>query len=80
MTTLDLQINLSEGLLERLQGEAERRNVPLSEVVNLALEAYLDELTEEEILANFRQGLRDAFTGNYRPAREVLAELKDMRD
>jgi uncharacterized protein (DUF433 family) len=40
----------------------------------------LDTPTEEEILASFRQGLQDAFTGNYRPARDVLAELKSDSD
>lgn len=42
-----------------------------------AIEAYFeDELSEEEILADFRQGMLEALSGKVRSAHEVLNEIE----
>ncbi len=74
----ELTLHLSDEMLERLRGEAERLNLPLDAVINTAIEVYLDddEPTKEEILNSLRESMRDALAGRVRPAREVLAELR----
>lgn len=80
MSTLEL--NISEKMLKRLRDEANLRNLPLSDIVNVALEHYFedDESTNEEILASLRQGMMDALHGNVRPAHDVLDEIEREDD
>ena len=75
----ELTLKLPDHVRARWQHEAERLGVPLDTVVNAALERYFDEdePTKDEILSNLRQAMKDAIAGNVRPAREVLAELRE---
>lgn len=77
-----IELTLSESMMERLQDEAYRRKLPLSDIVNMALEHYFEdkEETNEEILADLRQGMLDALTGNARPAYDVLDEIEATDD
>jgi predicted DNA-binding protein len=78
MTTLEL--NLSDEMLERLQSEAERRNMPLDKLVSEAIEYYLEEDIEFEdedeatILEDLRQSLKEVLAGNTYPARDLLTK------
>ncbi len=76
MTTINVQVTLTEESLARLQREVEARQLPLDVVVSEALEAYYEEPTNEEILANIQQALKDALAGEVRPAHEVLDEIE----
>ena len=73
-----LTVQLPDAVLNRLQSEAERLQVPLDDLVRAAIDRYLndDEPTKEAILENLRQSMRDALAGRVRPARAVLAELR----
>jgi predicted transcriptional regulator len=76
---MELTVKLPDEVLERLQNEAERLNVPLDVVVNEALECYLEddaEPTKAEILASLRISMQQALAGNVRPADEVLDEIE----
>ena len=83
MTQLILE--LPDDLLARLQGEARRMNVPVETVVSTVLVRHFadedednpyDDPTDEQILAMVREGMEQVLAGEYRPAHEVLAELK----
>lgn len=76
MTILDVKLHLSDHLLERLEAEAHDLNLPLDQVVTLAVEDFLEEESDEDILAGLRQGMLEALAGNTIPAEEVLAEIK----
>jgi hypothetical protein len=81
--TRELKLNISLALLERLEAEAKHQNLALSQVVEEALEQYLDieDTPDEEILEDLRQALLDVRAGRTRPAREVLAEIrKELED
>jgi predicted transcriptional regulator len=74
----ELSLQLPDDVLTRLQSEAERRQVPLDDLVRVAIESYLDqdEPTRDAILESLRQAMRDALAGRVRPARAVLDELR----
>jgi predicted transcriptional regulator len=77
MTKINVELNLSAGLLERLKSEAHRNNMPIEAVVQAAVEDYLlEDEDDAEILASFREGFRDALAGRVRSAREVLTEVR----
>lgn len=76
MTTLEVQLTLSEEVLEYLRQQATSRNVPLGEVVSEVLDDYLNEPTKEAILETTRASLREGLAGKVRPVDDVLAELK----
>jgi len=80
MTSLQITLNLSPEVLERLQEAAEARNLSLDVVINDAIQDYFDEPTKEEILDTMRQSLREGLAGQVRPVDEVLAELKAELD
>ena len=75
---VEFTIKLPYDVLERLQSEAERQQIPVDDVVQAAIESYLDndEPTNEEILEDLRQAFLDVRAGRTRPAREALAELR----
>jgi hypothetical protein len=76
MTIVDIKLNLSDEVLEYLQRESEKRKVSLDDVVSEVLSDYFDEPTDDEILENMREALRDGLAGKVRPVDDVLAELK----
>lgn len=76
----EIILKLPDAMIQRLQQEAERRHVGLDEMINAALETYFDEPTDEEILENLRQGMREALAGNVRPAHEVLDEIEAINN
>jgi predicted transcriptional regulator len=75
---VEFTLNLPDDVLERLQSEAEERQVPLADLVQTAIEYYLDddEPTNEEILEDLRQAFRDVRAGRTRPAQEVMDEIR----
>jgi hypothetical protein len=80
MTALELKLNLPDEVLEYLQRDAKNRNIPLDDVVSEIVTEYLDEPTEEEILEDIRQSMKDVMAGNVRSIDDVLAELKEEFD
>jgi predicted transcriptional regulator len=80
MTTVAVNLKLSDEVLAYLQREARARNRPLDDVVSDVLADYFDEPTKDEMLAGLRQSMLDVLAGNVRPVDEVLAELKEEFD
>ena len=82
--TLTVQLTLSKKLARIITQEAQDRNVSVDDLISQYLEAYYEpeyeDTPDEQILADLRQGFRDIKKGNYRPAREFLAELKNETD
>lgn len=74
-TTLDVKVNVSAEVLAYLQRTADTRRVPVDAVISEVLAEYFEEPGKEEILQGIREGFRDIFSGNTRPAREFLDEL-----
>jgi hypothetical protein len=84
-TNIELTTLLPADLLQQLEAEATRQQTPLAEVVRAAIQLYLqdviDETPDEAIEAGFLQGWHEVMTGQTRPARIVLDELrKAQRD
>ena len=80
---IELEQILPPEVFERLQLEANRQKTELSKLVRDAVEEYLENLDEEfeetpdeEIEAGFLQGWHEVMTGQTRPAKEVLEELR----
>lgn len=76
MTILDVKLRLSDHLLERLEEEAHDLNLPLDQVVMLAVEDFLEDESDEDILAGIRQGMLEALAGNTMPAKQAIAEIR----
>lgn len=76
MNQLDLKVQVSDEVLGQLRVTADERELSINDIVSEMLEGYYDDPTHEEILKGIREGMRDALAGRTRPAREVLAELK----
>jgi predicted transcriptional regulator len=76
--TRELTLNISEELVKRLEAEAKYQNLALSQVVEEALEQYLDieDTPDEEILEGLRQAVRDVREGRTYPARQALEEIR----
>ena len=74
----ELILQLPDEVVNRLQSEAERQQIPLNDLVREAIESYLDEdePTKEELLEDLRQSMLDALAGRTRPADEVIEELR----
>ena len=81
----ELTLQLPDDVIERLNSEAERQQIPLNELVIEALEFYLedegdltddDEPTKAELLEDLRQSFLDAFAGRTYPADELIEELR----
>lgn len=72
----ELTLTIPDKLLERLQDEANFRQIPIDDLVQTALVHYFDEdePTKEEILAGVREAIQDVLAGRVRPAREFLEE------
>jgi hypothetical protein len=85
-TKIDLSSLLPPETLQRLQSKADSQQMPLSDLVRVAIETYLEDDDEEEyedtpdekILEDFRQAWHEAMTGQIGPqsARELLEELR----
>ena len=88
LTTIELTTLLPPKMMERLQAEAERQQLPLPELVRDAIETYLEEIEEifedtpdEKILADLKEALGDALAGRTRPIEELFAEVdQEMAD
>lgn len=74
--TIHLDLDFSPQTLERLQTHATDLNLSLEQVITLAVEDFLEDDSDEEILAGIRQGMLDALAGNTIPADQALADLK----
>ena len=75
----ELTLQLPEDVLDRLQNPAESRHIPVVELVQAVIENYLDdedEPTNEAILKDLRDAMRDALAGKGRPDEEVMAEIR----
>ncbi|MBC7812434.1 MAG: hypothetical protein H7175_14855 [Burkholderiales bacterium] len=84
---LTVTVKLTSTTVERLRAEAERQQTPFEEVLEAAIETYLqddeeyEDTPDEEILENFRAAWHDAMIGNVRPAREALEEMRrDLKE
>jgi hypothetical protein len=78
-----LQQLLTNDMVERLQAESARLQIPLNMLVQEAVEEYLELLEEtpedtpdEKIIADFKQAWHEAMTGQTVPAREALAAIR----
>jgi len=72
-------LQLPHEMADRLHEAAERHHKPVDELIKEAIAVYLDdedEPTNEEILENLREAMRDALAGRTRPAEEVMAEIR----
>ena len=75
----EMILQLPAALQSRLQEAAERRHMAVDELVQAAIADYLDdedEPTDDEILNDIAQGIRDALAGRTRPIEEVMAEIR----
>ncbi len=79
MTQIELKLTLSETILAQLRDIAQQRGLSVDAIVSEVVEDFFDDPTDEEILQGIREGMLDALAGRTRPAREVLAELKQNR-
>ncbi|MBC7812432.1 MAG: hypothetical protein H7175_14845 [Burkholderiales bacterium] len=86
---VELTVKLSETTFERLRAEAEHKQIPLDEVLEAALETYLqddeeeyEDTPDEKILEDFRQAWHEAMTGQIgtQSARELLEEIRRELD
>ena len=75
METFDLRLEISQEIASYLQEEAQNRGISLDQVVSDVLTDYFAEQTEDKILESIRIGMRQALSGQGRPAREALAEV-----
>lgn len=84
-TTIELGQLLSPQLLARLREEAEYQQSALGDLVRKAIEDYIaaldddaeiEDTPDEEILASFKQAWHEAMTGQTRPVREMLEEIR----
>lgn len=78
----EITLHLPADLAARLEAVAARNNKPLESVIETAISQFLadDEPSDEEILEGLRLGMKQALSGNYRPADEVLAELNTPKN
>ncbi len=77
MTTLTIEI--SDELFSQLKALADDAQISVNHLVNNMIQASLlddDEPTDEEIIHDIRQSLKDYVAGNFRPLGEVLDELR----
>ena len=72
----EVKLNLSHEVLEYLENEAVRRQMPLDKLVSEVLEDYFDDPGDEEILQSLGRGIKQALAGHVRPAHEVLDEIE----
>ena len=80
---MDITLILKGNVAEKLLAEAERQNIEPAQLAQEAIEIYLDELDDEiedtpdeKVLADLRAALEDVKAGRTRPARDVLAEIR----
>jgi|GEM_PF-996959 len=72
-----LLLNLSDDMLKQLEIEAQQRQIPIEDVVKTALDYFFvdREPTNEEILSDLRESLKDTKAGRVRQADDVFTEL-----
>lgn len=59
-----ITINLSDSVMTKVQHEAQQLGIPVEEWMQTMIEDVLDDDTpDEEILANFRTGMKEALSG-----------------
>jgi predicted transcriptional regulator len=78
-----ITIELSETLMALLQAEAEKQQISVNTLIQDAIMEYLygeepeyEDTPDEEILAGLREALEQLKRGEYRPAREAMAEIR----
>lgn len=76
-TKLQIELSISDEVLEYLQNEAGRRSISLDVVVSEVIEDYFEDPTDEQILESLKRGMQQALAGDVRPAHEVLDELEN---
>jgi len=78
MTTLTIEI--SDELFSQLKALADDAQISVNHLVNNMIHASLmdddDEPTNEEIIHDIRQSLKDELAGNVRPLEDVLDEIR----
>lgn len=77
MTTLTIEI--SDETFSQLKALADDAQISVNHLVNNLIQASLtdeDEPTDEEIIHDIRQSLKDYVAGNVRPLGDVLDELR----
>lgn len=74
----EVTVQLSDEVLDRLQDEARRLNMPVESVISAAILHFPDddEPAEAEILAGLRRSMEQALAGTSRPAHDVLDEIE----
>src|SRR5688572_15758774 len=77
--TMEITLNIPDVLVQSLQEEADELPVSLNDLIIAILAGYFEEvpdIPDEEILASIERGMRQALTGDYRDAHEVLDEIE----
>lgn len=77
MTTLTIEI--SDETFSQLKALADDAQISVNHLVNNIIQSNLtddDEPTDEEIIHDIRQSLKDYVAGNVRPLEDVLDELR----
>lgn len=78
MTTLTIEI--PDATFSQLKALADDAQISVNHLVNNMIQAGLldddDEPTDEEIIHDIRQSLKDYVAGNVRPLEDVLDELR----
>lgn len=76
-----VHVNLTNDLLQDLQGELGRRNLDsMDSLIHDILTEYFKEPSKEDILASMREAIIDFKQGNVLSMDEVMAELREEFD
>jgi hypothetical protein len=75
MSIIELKLRLPDAVLDWLSEEAQRRETSLENVISDVLTDYLEEPTEEQILANLKSSMQQALSGDVRSAQAMLNEI-----
>ena len=78
MSTLDLQLSLSDDVLVYLKREASKRQISLDVIISEVLAGYFNSPTKQEILDDLKLGMQQALTGRSRSAHDVLDMLNPV--
>lgn len=78
----EIALKIDDDLLQRIQAESERLNIPLDDMIHSALAQHFrhDEPTKAQLLQELRESFIDAIHGNTRPIEALLAEVRAEMD